>query len=504
MAIDQNREGFAELNRGQVEPVEVRDAPYPHIDIDDESGEERNEDTVTPAAEGPLIGTLEPAAESTEIRELSGAAGEAVQFYTDTPFGDVVTFSGIPPDMSGASSENIVFLTGNTFAVLSTDEGNTFTALDITKIFPSGPSTDAAGNLTSKSLCCDQVIQYDPEFDLFIWLMQFCGTGATCLQGINKLRIAAASSEAVRDSGGTAWTYWDFFSADFGLAGTMDYPDLSIGNSMLNVSVDAVSERGLLIFRMPLSEIAARGTVNFEFTNPADSVSAYGGHVSQNTGDTVYWAGQLSTSQLRVFSMPEGVGSYSWRDIDINSYPNIDYTSFAPDGTTDWLLFLGGPNLPFPNDAIIGATRRQGPGGSELWLAWSAARGGGFPHPHIQVVELDTQTWGVINQWQIWNPDLAFAYPCLATNSQQEVGISLGWGGGNNFHANHAVGILGDFVVWFSEASDATINRWGDYVTVRRAGRPSLFSGVGYSVLQNAPPAAGTRFNPRYTLFGRP
>ncbi len=63
---------------------------------------------------------------------------------------------------------------------------------------------------------------------------------------------------------------------------------------------------------------------------------------------------------------------------------------------------------------------------------------------------------------------------------------------------------LGDFIVWFSEASDAALTRWGDYVTCRRAGRPRLFDGTGYSVLQNAPPATGTRYNPRYTLFGRP
>ncbi len=502
MVVDDKGERSVELRRGQVSAVEVRDAPYEHIDID-ESGEGRNEDTIPEAAEGPVIGTIDPAAEATTPQELrGGAAGERVEFTTDTPFGDILRRQGNPPDMSGASSENIVLATGNTYAVLSTDEGNTFTLLDPTTIFPSGPTFDAAGNPLDRGLCCDQVIQYVPEFDRFIWLMQFNSTGPGPLQGINKLRIAAASPADIRNSGGTAWTYWDFFSADFGQSVVLDYPDLSVGNAMLNVSVDAVGI-GLLVFRLPLAEIVAGGTVNFDFTNPSDSSLAYGGHVSQNTGDTVYWAGHFNTSRLRVFSMPEGVGAYSWRDIDINSWPQTDYTSLAPDGT-DWLLFLGGPTLPFPRSAVIGATRRQGPGGSELWLAWSAARGGGFAHPHVQVVVLDTASWNVIDQWQIWNPDLAFAYPCLATNDDQEVGISLGWGGGSNFDANFAVGILGDFVVWFSEASDATLTRWGDYVTVRRAGRPSLFSAVGYAVFQNTPPATGTRYNPRYTLFGRP
>lgn len=491
------REGNAELRSGRIEGIVVRDAPFEHIDIFDEFGEERNEDTVPPAPEGQLIGELNPTADPTRLFDINEGGGEGVRFYTDTPFGDIVSFSGIPPDMSGASSESLVLVSGNTFAALSTDQGATFTALDPTTIFPSGPTSDAAGNLLDNGLCCDQVIQYAQEFDIFIWLMQFRSTGASPLGDINKLRIAVARPDELRDSGGTAWTYWDFFSADFGVTSWMDYPDLSIGNAMLNVSVDVVGT-GLLIFRVPLADLAAGGSVSFDFTDPGDSAVAYGGHVSQNTGDTVFWAGQNSTSQLRVFSLPEGTGSYSWQDIDINSYTNTDYTSFAPDGT-DWLQFMAG----FPGDGIIGATRRQGDGWSELWLAWTAGRGGGFDHPHIQIVEIDTVNWTVINQWQIWNPDHAFAYPCLATNRDQEVGISLAWGG-NVAYGGFAVGFLGDFVVWYSEASDAAITRWGDYVTARRSGRPSLFDGIGYSVLQNAPPATGIRFNPRYTLFGRP
>jgi hypothetical protein len=157
---------------------------------------------------------------------------------------------------------------------------------------------------------------------------------------------------------------------------------------------------------------------------------------------------------------------------------------------------------------VIGATRRFGGGffpgpDSEVWFAWTAARGDGFANPHIEVVQIDTSNWHVTNQWQIWNPDFAFAYPSLATNSNQEVGISLGWGGNKNF-ANHAVGILGDFVVWYAELSDAAINRWGDYVTVRQASPSTcLYAADGYAVLNNTPPATGTSFNPRYILFGR-
>ena len=54
---------------------------------------------------------------------------------------------------------------------------------------------------------------------------------------------------------------------------------------------------------------------------------------------------------------------------------------------------------------------------------------------------------------QVWNPDVAYAYPSLTTNSNNEVGISLAWVGGGTAFGSHAVGILGDLVVWFGEAA---------------------------------------------------
>jgi hypothetical protein len=512
-------EGSAGISETSVEPNQVSGAPFPPFEIEGEPLTSRNEDLVPPAPIGPFRGTLAPTFQGVIPLQLkakideaagAGAAGDPVIFAVDTPFGNQVSFSGIPPDMSGAMRDNVVFMTGNTFAALSTDGGNTFTSLNPTAIFPSGPTRDAAGNLLDNGLCCDQVVQYAPQIDRFIWLMQFCGSGASCLQGVNKLRIASASPADIVNSGGTAWTYWDLTSATFNLGNrTMDYPDMSIGTNYLYVSADKVlppnAGGGLLVMRIPLSQIQSGITINIGYTNPADSGTAYGGHLSQNTGDTVFWAGHNNTSQMRVFSLPENSNQYSWRSININSWPNSDYSSTCPDtGKTDWLKFLSG----FPSSAVIGATRRFGGGAfggpaSEVWFAWTAARGGGFPHPHIQIVQIDTSNWSVTKQWQIWNPNFAFAYPCLATNANQEIGISLGWGG-NTFFANHAVGILGDFVVWYSELSDAAISRWGDFVTARQASpRTTLYAATGYSVLKKTPPATGTRFNPRYVLFGR-
>ncbi|HSK73399.1 MAG TPA: hypothetical protein VK892_17005, partial [Pyrinomonadaceae bacterium] len=343
--------------------------------------------------------------------------------------------------------------------------------------------------------------QYAPQIDRFIWFMQFSGTcGGLC--GTNKFRIAVASTQDVINSGGTAWTYWDFPSSIFGFTNTMDYPDMSLGNNTLYVSTDAVGT-GLLVLRMPLSELAAGGTVNFSYTNIADGSVAYGGHISQNTGDEVFWAGHNNSSQIRVFSMRDGDGRYFWRDININSWQNGTISSTTPSGV-NWLAGACpatgcGTNNGFPGLAVHGLTRRN----NEVWLAWTASAGGGFQNPHVQVVKLGLPGYNVIEQMQIWNNDYAFAYPAFATNSDNEVGISLAWGG-RNFYGNHAVGIMGDFVVWYPELSDAAISRWGDYVSCRRANPQSrMFAASGYAVFNNTPPATGTRFDPYYILFGR-
>jgi hypothetical protein len=513
--------GKGESRSFSTPPNKVQGAQYPHIDIEavGQEDEHLNNSGLPPVPNGPLRGSLAPTTHAMSVfhpEDFSapgggpgplGAAtdGDPVVFGKNTPFGKT---GGTPPDPSGASSGNVVLTTGNTYASLSTDGGDTFTLLDPTTIFPSGPTKDAAGNLLDNGLCCDQVIQYAPSIDRFIWLMQFCGSGATCLQGNNRIRIAAASPQDILNSAGTAWTYWDLLSSTFG--GTMDYPDMSVGNNFLYVSFDIVGT-GLQVVRIPLQEIHAV-TINFNYTKASDSSVAYGSHITQNTGDTVFWAGHNNNSQLRVFSWPENSGSYSWRNVDIQSWLSSDYSSLAPDGT-NWLAFNFPEEQGQPAAGIVGATRRQfwglvppaaPPPAGEIWFAWTAGRGGGFPHPYVRIVRLKDMDFSAVHEDQIWNSDNAYAYPCLATNAVGEVGISVAWGGNKKYYPNHGVGIFGDFVIWITATSDAAINRYGDYLTVRRHfPNTNLFSAEGYAVLKNKPPLTGTRFDPHYILFGR-
>ena len=494
------------LNSASAEPHRVSGGEFPPFQPPGEEGEEHNEDRGRTVPTGPLRGSLAPTRAPSQFLQIKqkaedtplGAAGDPVVFSDYDPLGTTAGSVGTPPDMNAARSGNVVMLSYNTSVLLSTDGASTYSVLNPTTVFPSGPTNDSSGNPLDNGLCCDQQLQYVPQIDRFIWLMQFCGTGpGGCLNGINKVRIASASPQDIINSNGTSWTYWDLFSSTFSLGTTtMDYPDLSVGDNFLYFSADAVGT-GLLVVRIPLKEIRDSQTINMGYTTPSDSAVAYGGHISQNTGDEVFWAGHNNNSQMRVFSMKEGSGQYFWRDININSWPNGIISSIAQDGTTDWLQFLG---QNFPRNAVLGATRRNN---NEVWFAWTASQGGGFPRAHVQVVEINTTNYSVISQWQIWNNDYAFAYPSLCTNANSEVGISLAWGGNQNF-GNHAVGILGDFVVWYPELSDTAITRWGDYVSVRRnTPKTLMFDASGYAVFKQTPPATGIRFDPYYIQFGR-
>jgi hypothetical protein len=502
--------GSAESVPGSVRPSRSFGTPFPPADTTESPDEEANEVPAPDVPRGPFRGFLESRNDIKALDVQSGGASggdpDPVVFGAFTIYGKGATpKSVVAADISGAESGSVVLATANKYISYSTDAGTTFTNLDPTTVFD---------NTADGGFCCDQIVQYCPSIDRFIWLMQF-SPGA---DGKNRLRIAAASPEAVSTSKCTSWTYWDLTSDALGVTTTaadakagnhwLDYPNMSIGNNFLYITVDNVGNGGAspptggrIVVRVPLSEIQAGGTINFRYTNWADAGRAYASHVTQNTGDEAYWAGNKDNSTLQVFNWNENSTSYSWRDVGVLNWPNATLSSTAKDGN-DWLTKAAS----FPKFGVIGATRR----GNEIWFAWMASSGAGasggfnFPNANTQVVKIDpSNSYKRLDQFAIWNNDYAFAYPALATNDRNEVGIALGWGG-KSFFANSAVGILGDFVVWYPELSDISTTRWGDYVTARQASpQTSLFAGFGYAILKDSTVTAGLRFEPFYILFGR-
>jgi hypothetical protein len=474
--------GSASVQTTTMGSQSVAGAPFPPQPPD--FGDQDNGSRWT-VPTGPFVPAT-PTQSGTSTQEAPIGDPGGVDFIANAGLGISGSTTAEP---SGATGGGVIFVSANWFAAYSTDGGSTFTQLNPTAIFPN----DTVG------FCCDQIVQYVPSIDRFIWLLQ--GNG---------VRLASASPADIISSNGTAWTYWNLTPDVFGEpSGTgFDYPDLSVGTSYLYMSWDAGwpgcppgCNSGREVARTPLSQLQAGGTIGIDYTKPSDSPMGWGGHLSQDTQDEIFWAGHNSNSNIRVFSLAEGSNTYFWRDIGISSWANNHLSSNTPDGQ-DWLSKLTG----FPGNAVIGATRSS----NQLWLAWSAGTDNNFQQPHVEMVTLDrSNNFSVIQQVQIWNGSYAFAYPALATNAcTGEIGLSLEYGGNGNYE-NHVVGFWGDFVVYITTATNVGTSRYGDYVTIRQepptdANPGNLFSAFGYGLNSVPPPGNGTRTDIRYVLFGRP
>jgi hypothetical protein len=426
--------------------------------------------------------------------------------------------AGWPPDMSGAKGGDVVLMSGNLWLKLSVDGGKSFTDLDFTKLF--------ASDTTYGGWAGDQVIHYVPSIDCFVLYVQsFKGAGANANKNVIKIALASPADLKKFSGGRDAWRrQWDFTSDTFGLGSSwMDFPDMSYGDKFLHVNTNVFAgQTGKLFFELPLADLQAGSGFNFLYAFINDRI-AIGSPTQNIVGDENFWAAHVNNSTLRIYQSKGGDPNYSWRERNINNWPmttDNNIVSAAPDWA-DWLS---------EDHRIIGATRLN----NQLWFAWTASSGDGggggfkFPHPHIQIAKFDLgQDFKLVEPpMQIWNPDHAFAYPCLITNSDNEVGISLAWGGGGKFFGSHAVGILGDFVVWYGIASTETslrqqqddagnnltnpdgspmlFSRWGDYVHVRLA-QPDTryFSAFGYAVVDDPSATPAEKMQYLYVEFGR-
>ncbi len=495
--------GSAPLGSVQVSSNQVSGAPFPPQPP--EFGDEVNGQQWTVPTAPFEPGAPPPGSTSVLPSPLGGALANAlgpapladppaIVFNVNNGLG--ISNVGGTAEPSGASGGGVVFVTANSTAAYSTDDGSTFTQLNPTTIFPN----DAIG------FCCDQIVQYIPSVDRFVWLLQ----GG----GLRGYRLAVASPAQIIASGGTAWTYWNLPATLFGSCSGFDYPDMSLGNNFLYMSWDAGfggCNGGLQVSRTSFAGLQAGGTITIEFTDPANGPMAWGSHLMQNTLDEVFWAGHNNNKNMRVFSLREDSNTYFWRDVGIASWANnTPLTSLSPDNQ-NWINFLFNPTTQnpgggFPANAVLGATRA----GNQLWLAWSAGTDGNFPQPHVEMVTLDrSNDFNKTQQVQIWNPDYAFAYPALATNAcTSEVGLSFEFGGGGNYE-NHVVGFWGDFVAYITTGSNVGSTRFGDYVSIRQApptaeNPGNLFTAFGYGRNSVPPPGTGATSDVHYVLFGRP
>jgi hypothetical protein len=415
------------------------------------------------------------------------AAADDVVLLTNTALsqaGQKQTASNVD-EPSAALNGNVVFFTGNWYAAMSSDGGKSFQFLDPANAF-------AASDPPNSHFCCDQVVNYIPSIDTFVWLLQYGPE-----TGDNIQRLAFASSADVTQG---RWRLYDITTTSLGVPGAfLDFPDLAVGANCLYVTTNifqGADQAGSGVVRIPLPGIASGQITAQRFV----SMNLQSFRVAQNCGTTAFFAAHQDTSTLALFRWDESQPTPTPTSVGVARWIGGNgYQSRCPDGNR-W--------LDRADSRITGATQA----GPELWFAWGVDRGSNQrPNPFVQIARIKAQDLTLIENINVFDPDSATCYAALSSNSEAEVGIAYMVGGGPR-NPSHVVGILTgarkDVVV--SEGNRGPLpdpqtgkGEWGDFLSVRPAFPDRKnFAATGYTMLGTAD-GSNRDATPRFVVFGR-
>ncbi len=497
--------------------------------------------TFGPNAEMPIFIPLGPPrqlfpATPTGTTLGTSAGGAAVRIPRNT----TMTSAGVPPDPNAtAHAGGVVLATYNTGISYSTDDGQIFTDVNLFNPQPGNPARTSFFPASDGGLCCDQVVVYLAQQNLFVWLLQYqpvVNAAATppVITTPNRLRIAWATPAGITADFWNAWTYADLtgtnvagVSGGLGIATNewLDYPDLAWSDTFLYVGIDhgfttpgQVYTGQRIVARLSLADMAnpASTAVNYAFALLTGSNGLNKTHFVQGAPGRMVVGSLDNSSTMRVFTWRDTENSITSSTVAISQIQQgANYTSLAPDGS-DWVA------VSFPGN-ISGATYRTVipglgvPSREEYLFAFDAGvnAGGGRPQAYVRLETLTPSgtDYQAFSEYDIWNADYAFAMAALGTDGT-EIGVVLGVGGGTVGFPQVSVGFMNDFVVYQVTASDATqVSRFGDYFCARLIPGAGLFATEVYDVILNPLPpgtpsgtcaTVGCTANMRYVEFGRP
>lgn len=414
------------------------------------------------------------------------AAGQDIQIVLNTPLPQPAqnrTASNVgEPSMS--INGDVVFYTGNWYAAVSVDGGKTFKFIDPNNMAqPNDPQ--------GVTFCCDQVVNYMPPIDTFMWLMQYGPS-----TGDNIQRLAFAKTADVKAG---RWQVFDITTQMLDVPGFfMDFPDLAVGANFIYMTTNCFGPDGKTVgsavVRIPFSSIA-EGNPTIE---KSVSMDLFAFRVAQSCGATAYFAAHRDTSTLAVFSWPENQGAATSQDVAIARWIGTNgYISRTPDGRR-W--------LDRADPRITGATLA----GNELWFAWGVDAGSNHrPQPFVQMARINSTDMSLLEDVNLFDTDSAICYAGLATDADNEVGVSYMIGGA--VFPSHVVGFLsGDrksVVAGKGDRGPLPDSQghfeWGDYLTARPVFPDrKLFAAAGYSLIGNQD-NDNLDATPRFVIFGR-
>ncbi|HEV7514693.1 MAG TPA: hypothetical protein VGR07_00185 [Thermoanaerobaculia bacterium] len=405
-----------------------------------------------PAVRSPLSSESGPIA-SAQSNVVPNAPGDFMSFVSSSLSGLPASFSSGAPEPSVAVHDQVVFVTGNWYAALSTNNGLSFSNVDPYTTFPS----------VNNGFCCDQVTLYEPSRDLLVWGLQYVkdANGDT-------FRLAAAVGPANQAAG--SFFYWDLTAQFFGYPGGywLDFPDLSYGTNSLyfssNVFTAGGSYAGTVVARLSLAEIAAGGTLNVSYL----SQSVFGYKIAQGLGTTAYFATHTATNNVRILRWAEGSSTLFWDDVPVTAFQNGGSVCTDPAGG-NWCGFA---------DIRVSAAWRTNFGGGQIGVMWNSAQGGPFAlaRPYVQVAMFRESDRALVGETEIWNSSYAWQYASAGVNSRGDLAGTIVWGGGSYYISSaawiwddvngHVLAPIENYLLAQGGATNGS-NRWGDYFTAR-------------------------------------
>jgi hypothetical protein len=380
-----------------------------------------------------------------------------------------ISFVSLPEPAAANASKDIegtasVFFTGNSltgaYRSYSTDDGGHWTNAGA---FPAGPSD-------APNVCCDTDVVYDPVRGVTFYLALY--SNATDTNGVIRLFVRGRMNHA--DS-----CWYDLRATN--AAGTplsnvtTDFPKLALSNNYLYVTSNDVTNVWINseVRRLNAAQLAACQSADTRISHASDfGIANQRVFVPvEGATTTMYWGVKDTTSStFRVFSWPESSTSPS---SVVRTVINTNFTK--PD-------CRGGVNNGNYIDDLsasgVGFRTRGAVGGGRLTFFWAAGADATHSQGHLNGASFRTSDLALVESPVIFNNTFCFFGATLGSNSRGELGISLASGGRAGGGGDAARGFVGvddnattgiAFTLALAADADynATIERWGDYVTVR-------------------------------------
>jgi hypothetical protein len=378
------------------------------------------------------------------------------------------------------------FYTGNWYAALSKNDGNSWSYINPYTKFPK----------VDNGFCCDQYTMYVPNRRITVWLLQYSYSSTT---KNGSYRIAIAKNETNLKAG--VFHYYTFNPRNFGMpAGYwMDFPHMAYSNGNLFVTANIFSAakayHSTVCWRMPLSELAAGTTVHYRYIRQAGRTwrLTFGGTT------TMYWWQHRNSSSGYLYRWADSSNSFQKYTINIASW------NWGTKGT----MIAKGPKgrnwMKRSDSRPLGGWVARG----RIGFMWNAKQGGSFPYPYTRVIEINEATRALIRQSSIWSSTIAWAYPSASHNSRGHTGGTISYGGKTTYPST-AAWIVDDLDTRFAPLKAVAVavgnnspagQVWGDYLSSIPHSRFTN-TWVG-SAMSTRGGTANSNQIPRYVHFGR-